>query len=219
MYEAVFAVADPSESVYTASTAHNNCEIELWCNGHSDILFVQGSEIEIILDHIESDVGIAEKNAENGSVVVVTESCLIETSDRHMEHYINRHDCLLLPPRRYRRGEKHCRILALDGGKLSSLYQQLTSDGYEVEIPVKKEIDHPSKPNPLLASTIEISDLTTRQYEVLLLAAEEGYYEIPRETTTEELATELDISRRTLDQHLRLAENKLITSIACQSTT
>jgi predicted DNA binding protein len=52
--------------------------------------------------------------------------------------------------------------------------------------------------------------LSNRQREVFDLACERNYYAWPRETTTRELADELDISKTTLLEHLRKAEAKLL---------
>ncbi|WP_251343081.1 helix-turn-helix domain-containing protein [Haloplanus halophilus] len=60
--------------------------------------------------------------------------------------------------------------------------------------------------------------LTDRQREILFAAYEAGHYERPRETTCEELADEFDISPATLSQHLRVAERKLVTVFAEDST-
>ncbi|WP_284007278.1 bacterio-opsin activator domain-containing protein [Haloarcula pelagica] len=58
--------------------------------------------------------------------------------------------------------------------------------------------------------------LTDRQRDVLATAHEAGYYEWPRETTAEELASRLDISAPTLHKHLRMAERKLAAALlAC----
>jgi len=53
--------------------------------------------------------------------------------------------------------------------------------------------------------------LTDRQREVVEHALDAGYFEWPREVTSEELAAEMDISRATLLEHLRKAESKLLT--------
>nr|WP_303650369.1 helix-turn-helix domain-containing protein [Halalkalicoccus sp. NIPERK01] len=58
-----------------------------------------------------------------------------------------------------------------------------------------------------------LPELTARQRETMVLAVENGYYELPRETTTETLADELGVSRRTAEDHLRRAERKIITSL------
>ncbi len=52
--------------------------------------------------------------------------------------------------------------------------------------------------------------LTPRQREALDLARQRGYYEWPRETTTRELAAELDIGKTTFLHHLRTAEARLL---------
>lgn len=52
--------------------------------------------------------------------------------------------------------------------------------------------------------------LSARQQEVFTLAQKRGYYEWPRQISADELATELDISKTTLLEHLRKAEAKLL---------
>ncbi|WP_217350870.1 helix-turn-helix domain-containing protein [Salinadaptatus halalkaliphilus] len=52
--------------------------------------------------------------------------------------------------------------------------------------------------------------LSARQQEVLKLARSNGYYSYPRETTSRELASKLDISKTTFLEHLRKAEAKLL---------
>ncbi|MFC5971422.1 helix-turn-helix domain-containing protein [Halomarina salina] len=53
-------------------------------------------------------------------------------------------------------------------------------------------------------------DLTPPQREAILLALEEGYFEIPRQVTLAELATELDISEQALSERVRRANNKVL---------
>lgn len=55
--------------------------------------------------------------------------------------------------------------------------------------------------------------LTDRQQEILAAAHENGYYEWPRDTSGEEIADHLGISPPTFYQHLRAAEQTLITMV------
>ncbi|RQG93622.1 helix-turn-helix domain-containing protein [Natrarchaeobius chitinivorans] len=55
-----------------------------------------------------------------------------------------------------------------------------------------------------------LDSLTPTQREVFEHARETGYYEWPRQTTTRELAADLDVSKSTLLEHLRKAESKLL---------
>lgn len=52
--------------------------------------------------------------------------------------------------------------------------------------------------------------LTDRQLEVLELAVEEGYYDVPRRTTHRELAETLGVAAGTVSEHLQRIESKLV---------
>ncbi|KAB1194584.1 transcriptional regulator [Haloferax sp. MBLA0076] len=56
----------------------------------------------------------------------------------------------------------------------------------------------------------QLDTLTQSQREAFELAREQGYYRWPREVSTRELASMLDISKTTLLEHLRKAESKLL---------
>lgn len=56
-------------------------------------------------------------------------------------------------------------------------------------------------------------ELTDRQQEVLQTAVELGYYQIPRETTHQEIAEELGCSKSVVGQHLRRVEASLVGSV------
>ncbi len=55
--------------------------------------------------------------------------------------------------------------------------------------------------------------LTGREREVMMTARRLGYYQYPRAASTKEIAQELGITKTTLIEHLRKAENKLVTSV------
>jgi len=52
--------------------------------------------------------------------------------------------------------------------------------------------------------------LTDRQHEALRIAYEKGYFEIPRTTSLDEIAAELDISAPSVSERLRRAQTRLI---------
>ena len=55
--------------------------------------------------------------------------------------------------------------------------------------------------------------LTDRQREVLAVATEKGYYDIPRQATNEDIAGELDCSTSTVGEHLRKIESRIISEV------
>jgi predicted DNA binding protein len=56
-------------------------------------------------------------------------------------------------------------------------------------------------------------ELTDRQQEVLRTAVEQGYYQIPREATHQQIADVLGCSKSVVGQHLRRIEAALVSSI------
>jgi hypothetical protein len=58
-----------------------------------------------------------------------------------------------------------------------------------------------------------LNQLTQKQREVLFAAYKHGYYDIPRKITSEQLANQLGLVDSTVVEHLRKAEQRLITHI------
>jgi len=58
-----------------------------------------------------------------------------------------------------------------------------------------------------------LSMLTDRQIEVFRTAVNLGYYEIPRRATHEDIAGELECAPSTVDEHLRKAESRVLSTL------
>jgi len=58
-----------------------------------------------------------------------------------------------------------------------------------------------------------LSILTERQHEVFETAIREGYYEIPREATHEDISDSLGCAPSTVDEHLRKAESRVLSAL------
>jgi DNA-binding NarL/FixJ family response regulator len=58
-----------------------------------------------------------------------------------------------------------------------------------------------------------LSVLTERQLEVFRTAVELGYYEIPRRATHQDIADHLDCAPSTVDEHLRKAESRVLSTL------
>ena len=64
-----------------------------------------------------------------------------------------------------------------------------------------------------------VTALTDRQQEVLEVARERGYYEIPRQASVREIADEIGCSKSTAADHLRKAEARLVALYDDRSAT
>lgn len=82
----------------------------------------------------------------------------------------------------------------------------------ETRLDAKRERDRPvDRTDDIPADAVE--DLTDRQREVMEAACRAGYFDWPRESTAEEVASSLDISPPTLHAHLRKAEKTLLADL------
>jgi predicted DNA binding protein len=206
MYEAVFHI--DGAGPYERATAGGATRVELWCNDHCDLLSVVGDADDAVFDHVRDAVGIRQRLVDGDDQLVVTDACLRRHDHDSVERYLAAHDCLTLPPLRYEHGSKVVRVLALDAASLADFYRDVAGD-YPVTVASKRELAAPSADAPLLSFDDRLPDLSPRQREVYRTAHEQGYFEIPRETTTADVAAAVGIERRTAEHHLRRAEQKL----------
>jgi predicted DNA binding protein len=100
-----------------------------------------------------------------------------------------------------------------EGGKLrvsiiadEKLIKKLLSGLERVEVPYK--ILRMGRPKAQSASAL--NSLTAKQGGILRLAHAMGYYDIPRRTSTEDLARLLKMDKGTVGEHLRRAEKHLV---------
>ncbi len=208
MYTASFSVND--SSTFGEVTARTNRTIRLWCNDDRDLLHVAGPVNDEVLDMLRTTVGVEGQASRVDEGIIVTKGCLRERASGFLEDYAQDAGCLLISPLRYERGEKRFQVVALKPAQISSFYQNLVEDGKSVTVESKREIQTVEHGQPLIAPSNLVPEFTQRQRQVIETAYENGYYDIPRETTTAEIADELGISRRTVEEHLRRGEKKLM---------
>ncbi|NLV12781.1 helix-turn-helix domain-containing protein [Haloarcula argentinensis] len=97
-----------------------------------------------------------------------------------------------------------------DRSVISELVEQLQSAAERVRLRrLTSRQDDETESEP---ATVDLSCLTTKQREAAILAVDEGYYRQPRQTTLDELASTLDISKSALSQRLNAVESKLATA-------
>lgn len=80
----------------------------------------------------------------------------------------------------------------------------------EIRVEMNAEITVTGAGDAIATSVGNDDSLTERQREVFETAKRLGYYNWPRETSADALASELDVSKATVLEHLRKAEAKLL---------
>jgi len=113
-------------------------------------------------------------------------------------------DAHVLPPITWRRGEAQVSLLVDDSIDLADLQAQFP----EARLLSKRATKNRSR--VALASPLFLPDITEKQARALLAAYGKGYYDFPRNATTEEVSSTLGVARSTFEQHLNRAEHHVV---------
>jgi len=166
---------------------------------------------EELLDRIDSLGTVLHESVDESGLHVVTQACLCSLEDSIVERF-EEYNCLYQPPTVHRQGWEHYTAIGFDERDLQALLQDLEADR-DVEVLSKTAMTTQQIPHSMLAPVDQLfEDVTERQMAALRLALESGYYEQPRKTSLRELAERTSVARSTYEEHLRKAENKILTN-------
>ena len=94
------------------------------------------------------------------------------------------------------------------------VYTGVTRRGFTVSLLARRErTDERDERSPRFERDRVLASLTERQREVVQTAYHGGFFEWPRESTGEELATSLDISPPAFHNHVRTVQRKLFSTL------
>ncbi|MFW9768344.1 MAG: helix-turn-helix domain-containing protein [Candidatus Thorarchaeota archaeon] len=194
---------------------HPSVKIFQWCNDTHDImeLIMQKQEdYNQIRDGMKKAVKIIDEihNGENTHVITQMCSC---GGPGTVQHYLNDPSLLLIPPIAYENGWENMRLIAFKHDNVKKLLSRLNDDGFEVEIIRKRPFDGYIASSLTLTTDALFSGLTEKQIHALLTAYAQGYFRFPRGSDLQTIASKEEISRTTFLEHLKKAENKIITAL------
>ena len=170
-----------------------------------------GSPTDDLLDELDRLGTILHESIDATGLHGVTQSCLCSLEDSIIERF-ETHNCLYQPPTIHRQGWEHYSVIAFDERDIRALLHELEADR-DIEVLSKTTITAQRIPHSMLAPVDQLfEDVTERQMAALRLALESGYYQQPRQTSLRELADKTAVARSTYEEHLRKAENKLLTN-------
>jgi predicted DNA binding protein len=187
--------------------------IREWYLGDCQVIEITspGSPADELLEEIDDLGTILHESVDESGLHVVTQTCLCSLEDSIIERF-EAYNCLYQPPTVHRQGWEHYTVIAFDESDVRALLNDLETDR-EIEVLSKTAITEQQIPHSMLAPVDRLfEDVTERQMAALRLALECGYYEQPRQTSLRDLADQTAVARSTFEEHLRKAENKLLTN-------
>ncbi|QFU83218.1 helix-turn-helix domain-containing protein [Natronorubrum aibiense] len=212
LYEASFRVKH--ECPYREiSERYPDLTIREWYLSDCQVLEITSSETPT--DDLRAEIDelgtVLHESVDDTGLHVVTQACLCSLEGPIIDRF-EEHNCLYQPPTIHRQGWEHYTVIAFDEADVRALIRDLESDR-DIDVLSKTAISEQEIPHSMLAPVDQLfDDLTDRQLAALRLALESGYYEQPRKTSLRELADRTSVARSTYEEHLRKAENKLLTN-------
>lgn len=164
------------------------------------LLWVRGASEERLAEVLSADPSVDRIEL----LAAFDEECLyrMEWTD-HVElllRMVTRDDATVLDA--HGRGDRwQLRVMYPDRDDLAATRDFCTGHGLSFEIESVRELE---------GDPAGRYGLTTDQFRALIAAAEAGFFEVPRRTTVEELATEFDISHQAMSERLRRATDALV---------
>jgi len=204
------------------SKQHPDMVMSSWCNSDTDVIEVSRKGIE---DHqaFQRDLHAAfesmkvkplRKAGSESEVQVVIRHCGCENIPAPVTPVFEKNHCLELQPCIYKGGWEYYRIISFTEKDARAVFSAL-SKFCKVEVISRRVMKSGAVREAMLVSTSALfGGLTRKQAQALVFALENGYYQVPKKVTTEEMATKLKQPRTTYEEHLRKAEGKVLRSMA-----
>ena len=191
-----------------------------WCNFNIDFYQIRSA------DQRELDAAanmLASLNKKAGFVLqnrkkMGTDSIVLVMKCKHIlrgsvEETMNNFSCIALYPFVFQEGWMRVRAVGLEENRIAKMFSSLSKMG-ELKIENKSRIDRDSlRENFAIPTNALVANLTAKQVESLLVAAELGYYNVPRKITFEAIANAVNVPRTTYEEHVRKAESKIINAV------
>ena len=199
-----------------------NARISMWCNHAADILEIEadgfatfeGLQKELTAIAKTGRGKIISKSFHQGKFQLIAKTCMCAGAGKGTDPIMAKHNFMEVPPTVLMGGWEHYRLVGFDDSDVKGLLRDLDKIG-NIEVLHKKEIAEGVTDDAFLMSLSSLfGQLTSKQTKALLSAVEEGYFEIPKRTTAEEIAKRNGQPRSTFEEHIRKAESKIMFAIA-----
>jgi predicted DNA binding protein len=182
-------------SKWTSRTAESLKNAFNWCKNHKTVIGIQRLQ-----------------QNDQGTSILVETRCSCETGRVHP--LLQKYDCHYLLPNAIvtQEGKRRYRILVTNERNLDNLLSDLKMTGNSKVISMRSLSSE--GPSRILIVSSVLEDLTPRQREVLSIAYQHGYFDIPHAITIDELARKLGLHKTTIHEHLRKAERTIMRNFA-----
>ena len=189
-------------------------KIFIWCNREHDVYEIIADDPEILSLAMEQmpKFSFIEHSSDSNKAHLIVKKCVCMKHNTVVKQ-IGDLDILHIFPAIIVRGWEYRRFIAFRHGDVEEFLKRLETGGWIFEILRKVPFDGFIASSLTLTADALFSDLTEKQIEALLTAHRHGYYTLPRKTDIQTIALREKVPRTTFQEHLKKAENKLVSSL------
>lgn len=221
LYETTFRLQHDCP-INDLSRQHPALLMSSWCNSETDVLEITADD-QATFDEFQKDLKSYEKalhtkfirrSNSSRNVQILIHHCECDKIPAPVSPVFEKNNCLELQPATYKGGWEYYRVISFRERDLRKVFSTL--ERYcNLEIISRRAIPSGAVKETMLVSTSTLfGGLTRKQVQALVFALENGYYQVPKKVTTEEMASKLRLPRTTYEEHLRKAEGKVLRSMA-----
>lgn len=195
------------------SEKYPGSRIAMWCAWDRELLHVPlmhrdlMSEVE---DYAGSIGMIVESSRSSGNGTALMLKCTCDMLNS-VWNTISRNRCLNDDPAVFLDGWGYYKAISPDEDHTKRLFADLNAMG-TVELVSKRKLSLELLPSSVWVSSF-FAGMTGKQIQSLVKAFDYGYYSSPRQITTDSIARSIGVTRSTYEEHLRKAENRIMTAI------
>ena len=196
--------------------------ISLWCNSGADILEIEAGGLasfeqlqkELVTSSRINHGKIISKTLLQDKFQLVARTCICGKGAIPIGPIVHDNNFMSVPPTVLFAGWEYHRYIGFDDNDVKGLLKALDRIG-KTEVLHKKSVNEGVTDDTFLLSLSSLfGQLTQKQLRALLSAVENGYYEIPKRITADDLARKQGQPRSTLEEHIRKAESKIVLAMA-----
>ncbi len=202
------------------SKAHPSVVISHWCNWNQDVIEILHPEepeprirrdLRRMIERLGSMAVRASQSGPRERILI--QQCACDRLPPPTLPTIEERNCFNLQPMVYSEGWERYRVAAFSDRDIKKLFHDLEQVS-RVQLVSRRTIAEGSVHESLMVSTASLlSGLTEKQARALVTALDQGYYNLPRGANSLEIARRLGIPRTSFAEHLRKAQNKVISAV------
>lgn len=186
--------------------------IALWCNRSNEILQIttsDPSQLKEILQTAREYLGAREIFSEGQSALTMVKDCNCSETGS-VTAIADELGCWLVPPVTYQGGWETHRVISSDNDSIRKLIVEIEKTG-KVKLLSKRLRDQLDVIRDIGVVPVHFFEgMTNRQIHALVVAYENGLFNVPARNKMDRIALKEGISRSTFGEHLRKAQFQLM---------